>query len=249
MPDAIDPTTTPEETPAAPVEEPAVPAPETPEAPAPEAEATPEPEPVTPDETPEPAPEPEPVAVAPAPAPAQQAAPAPEPDELERDYLDAIETIKADEMLTDGQKKAHLVQLKRDLNQHRETRQRAAQETHNATWATLSRAHGLPADKLQQIWNAEVATLSKKGYAGEALRGAASLAFEQRVAAARKAPTPAPATAAKALPPKLAPTVTPQGGRVLPAANRHTPPAPAKKTAAEVVFEKFGPPDKYTFGR
>jgi len=63
----------------------------------------------------------------------------------------------------------------------------------DAVWTRASREHGLPAEKLQTMFNEEVKRVAEEeGFQGSELRAAATYAWKQRIKAEKAAPKPNP---------------------------------------------------------
>lgn len=172
----------------------------------------------------------------------QPAAPIQHIDELDAEFDTAIKAIEADEMLTDGQKRAEAVRLKSARADHRDRQQRRAEQEQDRNDSNEDRfrnqeaaRHGVTRGVLDSTWEQAVADCNQQ--MGRFDRGAATILFRQKIAATkakRTAPTPQPK-----------PVTTPardQGGKF--AGAQIAPPtgsiraAGSKRLDADAKFEK-----------
>lgn len=96
-------------------------------------------------------------------------------------------------------------------------------------WGDFEAKHPhIGAKQGQQLFQAEVDTWAKRGFKGEALRAAATGAWERRIEAMKTAPAPAKA-------PIKAPPVTKGAARVTPSGTGTTPPKPSNRSLDERI--------------
>ena len=169
-------------------------------------------------------------------------------DDEYRQLTAEINTLRAKpdyDPYEDGKKFTELVIKRGDLQDQR-IEAAAEYGKVEAMWSQQVQKHGLPRNELEKVWqSAWQQALSRPGYgAGDARTiGAAEILYEQAVDAMKAKPAQKPPA-----PPAPQRTITPTGGKVLPASqNRHTPPPPKKKSAADEVYEKMGPLSNWTF--
>lgn len=147
-------------------------------------------------------------------------------DEIDREFSDAIAAVRADELLSDGEKRARLAELRSQQYRHQRDLARDIREQQDDAWRSAEQQHGLTRAQMEPLWRKVQHDLTVRGYRGDALHGAATFAFEQEVAKLRAKP---PAAAAKAPATPRRATIQPTPGAVAPPVpSAHRPPPPAK---------------------
>jgi hypothetical protein len=144
------------------------------------------------------------------------------PDDIEKGIDEAIAAVAADELLSEGQKKAERSRLLVEKALYRDSREdkaeRAAerkQKQEDANWAASAKEHGLPREKLESLWqDAWKEQATKHPNADQNwLMGRAAVAYENKIEAA-KAAAPKPKTTVTTAP-KLPKVKTTAQGAVL----------------------------------